>query len=651
MEKWRKRSVDLITSIALGSRDNPAVIPYTPAKTALPAEEMRFFKRSVPEKFGISSKRLYAMLCELEGEPRANIHNLMVIAGGEVICECSRDGYDINMWHLSHSMSKSVTSMVVGLLVEEGRLDVKEKIVDIFPELTYKDKRFSAITVEHLLTMQSGVSFNEAGSVTEEKWSESFFASSLRFNPGTKFQYNSMNSYMLARIVDKRTKDGFGAFAREKLFHPLSIYNYFWEKSPEGTEKGGWGLYISAESFAKFGVLFMSRGEFFGKRIISREWIDEMGVTRSVSPEISGDFNYGYQTWVARNSDEKLFNGMLGQDVWICPRNNLIAVINGGNNELFQESAALEIIRKYLGGEIRDELERGNVKALHEKETKFFDCRRWVRPKEKRRGLLYFLGLRYSASFDTKWDAVLGTYAFGANNVGMLPLIVRTMQNNLDSTLEKMALYRVDSELYLSFWESGTHYVFGVGMYEYRTTVLDFRGEKYIVKAMGEPFMNADGVMEYRIELVFPELPNTRRLRIIRLDGERISIDFEEIPNHRIVENLILRISEMNAPLSIATDIIERKFGHGVVVNTVKRTFAPTLRGADMSAPNYLDTVKAETRRAEEETRVVRLIRGVVDRFFKDSPEEEEEKAPEKKAKKKNIISGIVERISNKKAR
>ena len=653
MEKWRKRAVDLLTSLALGSRDNPAVIPYSPAKTRLPSNELRFFKRSVPEKFGISSKRLYAMLCELEGEPRANIHSLLVLAGGEVICECSRDGYDVNMWHLSHSMSKSVTSMIVGILVEEGKLRVDERLVDIFPELSYKDKRFPNITVEHLLTMTSGASFNEAGSVTEEKWSETFFASPLRFAPGTKFQYNSMNTYMLARIVDRRTVRGFSEYAKKKLFHPLGIYNYFWEKSPEGTEKGGWGLFISAESFAKFGMLFLSGGEFYGTRIISEKWISEMGETHAHSPEISGDFNYGYQTWVARNSDEKLFNGMLGQDVWICPRNNIIAVINGGNDELFQESAALEIIRKHLGGEIRDELDRGSIRALHEKETKFFDCRRWVRPREKKKGVLYLLGLKNSVPYDTAWNGILGTYAFGSNNVGMLPLIVRTMQNNLDSYLEKLALYKVDSDVYLSFWESGAHYVLQVGLYEYKTTVLDFRGEKYIVRALGEVFINSDGESEYRIELIFPELPNTRRIRLVRMGDGKIRIEFFEIPNDRIAENIILRISEINTPLSIAADLIERKFGQGIIVGTIRRTFAPILFGADMSVPGYLETVKAETKRVEEESRVVRLIRGVVDRFFKETPEDDKEspknKNTEKKQKKKTILGGVIEKINKKK--
>ena len=637
MEKWRKRAVDLLASLALGSRDNPSVIPYRPAKTCLPSNETRFFKRSVPEKFGISSKRLYAMLCELEGEPRANIHNLLVLAGGEVICECSRDGYDINMWHLSHSMAKSVTSMVVGILVEEGGLRVDEKIVDIFPEIAYKDKRFPEITVEHLLTMTSGVAFNEAGSVTEERWSEAFFASPLRFAPGARFYYNSMNTYILARIVDRRAKGGFSEFAKKKLFMPLGINNYFWEKSPEGTEKGGWGLYISAESFAKFGMLFLSGGEFSGVRILSEKWVSEMGETRAHSPQISGDFNYGYQTWVARNSDEKLFNGMLGQDVWICPKNNIIAVINGGNDELFQESASLEIIRKYLGGEIRDELERGSIRALHEKETKFFDCRRWARPKEKRRGILYLLGLRSATPYDSSWDSALGTYAFWSNNVGMLPLIVRTMQNNLDSYLEKISLYRAGDELYLSFWESGVRYDVRVGLYEYRSTVLDFRGEKYITRVLGEVFVNSDGAVEYRIEFVFPELPNTRRLRLIRYDDGKVRLEFFEIPNDKIAENIFLRISEINTPLSFASELIERKFGSGAIVRTIKNTFSPVLYGIDVNVPGYDEILSTECQKIEEESKLVKIIRNLVNKYFKESPDDNngDRNTGEEKTKKK----------------
>lgn len=618
MEKWKKRFVDLMSSLAFGSEGNPAVIPYIPQKTDISRAEDRFFPRAVPEKHGISSRRIFNMLCELEGERRSNVHNLMVIANGEVICECSRDGYGVNLRHLSHSMAKSVTGLLIGMLCDDGLLRLDERVVDIFPEYSYRDKRFPQMTVEHLLTMKSGASFNEAGSVSESLWTEAFFSSPLKFTPGTRFFYNSLNSYILARIVDRRSGIGFSRYIVERLLTPLGITNYFWEKSPEGVEKGGWGLYVSTESYAKLGQLFLEGGSFLGGRIISESFIKAAGTVKAVSPGISGDFNYGYHTWVARTTDEKLFNGMLGQNVWICPRNNIVVAVTGGNNELFQDSPTLEIIRKYLGGEIRDELHTKDVRVLHDRETKFFDCRRWVRPKEMRRGILYFLGIRRRKRFDQVWNGILGSYALGSNNVGMLPLIVRTMQNNLDSALESMSFVRNEENLILSFVESGKEYSVQVGFYEYKSTVWNVRGERYLVRAMGEAFVNADGICEYRIELIFPELPNTRKITVTRIDGDRVSITLSETPNNRIVENLMSRLSEMNPTVAFGIDIIERRFGEGIVATTLRKTFSPTLIGADTARDGYRDIVAEETRRAGEESRTVRLIRSVVDRFFKE---------------------------------
>ena len=255
MEKWKKRAIDLLSSIALGSDDNPSVIPQFPQKTEISERESRTLPRAHPEKHGISSKRLYNMLCELEGEMRSNIHSIILLADGEVVMEASRDGYDGSMYHLSHSMSKTVTGMAVGLLVDDGLLSTDMRLVDILPGYAYKDKRFEDITVAHLLSMSAGVTFNEAGAVTDLAWTESFFASGLKFNPGTKFLYNSMNSYILARIVTKVSGKSLLELVVERIFEPLEITNYFWEIGPEGVYKGGWGLYLSAESWAKLGEL------------------------------------------------------------------------------------------------------------------------------------------------------------------------------------------------------------------------------------------------------------------------------------------------------------------------------------------------------------------------------------------------------------
>ena len=92
MEKWKKRAINLLTSIAFGGGESNTVVPYYPQKNKINGSEEKSIPRSVPEAHGISSRRIYNMLCELEGEGRANIHNIMVLAGGEVISECSRPG-------------------------------------------------------------------------------------------------------------------------------------------------------------------------------------------------------------------------------------------------------------------------------------------------------------------------------------------------------------------------------------------------------------------------------------------------------------------------------------------------------------------------------------------------------------------------------
>ena len=614
MENWKKRSIDLLTSLAFGGDDDLSVIPYYPQKTEISSYEYKYFNRATPEKHGISSKRLYNMLCELEVERRANIHSLMVLRGGEVILECSRDGYDVNIAKLSHSMSKSVTGMAIGMLYDEGKLSTDMKVADFFPDIKYRYKRFGDMTVDHLLSMTSGISFSEAGSVTEQEWLKTFFASAMKFAPGAKFSYNSMNSYILGRIVAKVSGQSLTEFLDERLFAPLGITNYFWEIGPEGVEKGGWGLYLSPESWAKIGMMVLHRGEFYGKRILSTEWIDKSTATQAVTPEINGDFNYGYQIWVGRNTDEVLFNGMLGQNVWMCPQNDMVAVIMSGNNELFQDSPALEILRKYLGTEISDSISKRDAKILAEKESRFFDSRRWVRPLHRRRGLAYWLGVRSRTAFDERWNELLGTYDFAKNHTGILPLIVRGMQNNLASRIESVSFERRGERLFMTVKESGESYRIEIGLYDYQETVLDFRGEKYIVKAMGEA--PSDEYGDFRIELLFPELPNTRMISVYRPDDDRISMTFSEVPNNKIVEALIDRVTS-NPAISLALQLLERQYGEDFIHKKVESTFTPELIGADTTSEDYSEIIKEEADRAQSKSKMVKLLVSAVDRIFK----------------------------------
>lgn len=613
MERWKRRTVELLGALAFGGEGDLSVVPYYPQKCEIGREERRYFRRSLPERHGIASGRIYNMLSELEREGRANIHSIMVFSGGEVISECSAPGYDVLRWHVSHSMAKTVTGMIVGILVGEGILTVETRLVDLFPEFATRDKRFSDITVEHLLTMTSGVEFAEAGAVTETEWTASFFASAVRFAPGTRFAYNSMNSYILARVCERASGVIFGRLAREKFFAPLGIDSYLWEKSPEGVEKGGWGLYMSLESWARVGMMMASGGIFLGRRILSEEWIGWSSETHATVPETSGDFNYGYHLWVSRDGCEILFNGMLGQNVWLCPKNNIMVVMTGGNNELFQASPALEIVRGYLGGEIRDEARRGEAELLRHKEATFFNCRRWVRPSGGR-GLLNRIGL--GGGFDFSWYGIIGDYALTQNRAGMLPLILRAMQNNFASGIEKISLKRIGRELWLYYTEGGEEYRLRVGLRGYAMNIVNLRGEKYLVLAMGEARWSRSGEREYRIELLLPETASVRRIRITRGRGETVKFELRERPNNRLLECMIQSLSDTNPRLHMGIDILDRKIGKGAITDGLRRTFSPTLLGADMLYEGYTELLEEENKKTAEIVRRSKPIKNIIDKLF-----------------------------------
>ena len=645
MEKWKKRAVNLISSIVFGGGEKNTVVPYYPQKIRINGEEVPELPRSIPEAHGISSRRIYNMLSELEGERRCNIHNLMVLRDGVVISECSRPGYSVNAWHLSHSMTKSLIGMAVGLLYDDGLVTLDTRLVDIFPEIPYKDKRFPRITVEHLLTMTSGVPFGEAGSVTETEWSRAFFASAMTLAPGTEFYYNSMNSYILAMIVAELSGRTVMDYVAERIFAPLGITNYFWEIGPENVEKGGWGLYLSAESWAKLGIMFMGGGVYRGKRILSDRWIKMSGETHAITSVLNVGFDYGYQMWVARDSGQLLFNGMLGQNVWMCPENNIIVVMQSGNNELLQDSATLEIVRRHLGGNIEDPISFADADVLHKKEQSFFTARTFARPLEKHHGLFYFLGLKNKTPFDSRWEHMLHSFKFPENNSGILPLFVRAMQNNLDSSLDSLRFLREDDKLFMTVREGDEEHRLEVGLYEYKTTVLDFRGEKYLVSAMGEAERNPDDSLAFRVELVYPELPNTLMMRFLQHQPDRVELQITEIPNSGVVHSIQNRLVNSHTTVEILMNMLDARFGEEVIHEKIERTFAPSFVLANTGILGYEEILAAEEEKAKDDSTLVRTIKSFIEKYVRYEDEDEPLSTEEKI---KNVITDIADKIKAK---
>ena len=453
METYKKNLVELISNLALEYKDYPEAIPYAPSKSILcelnPLEKIY----SSAEQMGISSSDLTRLLSRLENERHANIHSIVIATRGKIILEASRPGFSPRLPHLAHSMSKSVTALLIMLLIDDGKLDVNMPVNSFFPEIA-PTRELLSLTVENLLVMSSGASFSEVGVVSESEWTRAFLTSEASFTPGERFAYNSMNSYMLMHIAERICQKEYNISAEEflydRLFAPLSIPKPLWEKSPEGILKGGFGLYLSAVSFAKLGLLLLSGGEYNGRRILSQKIINEATSPHSITSESSGDFNYGYHIWVNKSGPDFLFNGMLGQNVWISPENSLVVVINSGNNELFSKGVALDIIRDELS-HIRPtrKIHRSlrSQRELRAKIASFFHSRYWITPKEKKRGLSTLLGLRPKEPFVDAFSTIIGKYILAKNNQGLLPVFVRVMQNNYQGGIKSLELQREENRL------------------------------------------------------------------------------------------------------------------------------------------------------------------------------------------------------------
>jgi hypothetical protein len=150
----------------------------------------------------------------------------------------------------------------------------------------------------------------------------------MNADPGKRFQYDSIDTYLLSAIVQKVTGMNVLDYLRQRVFKSLNITDVYWELSPEGIVTGGWGLYIQPESLAKFGQLLLQRGRWRGEQLIPAEWVDAM-MREHVSRK-DGD-GYCYQMWRCGYPTASRADGAYGQYVVVVPRQDAVIVINQCN--------------------------------------------------------------------------------------------------------------------------------------------------------------------------------------------------------------------------------------------------------------------------------------------------------------------------------
>ena len=297
------RTFQLLTRLLdTRSRTEP-FLPPNGEKKPLPLRlPQQPFPRATPESQGISSDHIRRFLEELGRGGDLFMQDVLILRRGQVLCGASYDSQVLTAPKHTFSACKSVTALAVGLLVDDGILRLDDKVADLFEDLATAAvrRRLKNMSVEDLLTMRSSVLFGEAEAMSEADWVRAFLNSSLKGEPGAEFHYNSLNTYMLSAIVCRKTGKGLLAFLEERLFGPMGITDVLWEKCPMGIEKGGWGLYIRPEDMAKLGQLVLDNGNWKGRQLISREFIQAATAAHASPPPSLGDFDYGYQIWVGR---------------------------------------------------------------------------------------------------------------------------------------------------------------------------------------------------------------------------------------------------------------------------------------------------------------------------------------------------------------
>ena len=603
MAKEQIAVAELVLNMILGKTGGTRV-DYFPQKPDFPFDAVyeQAFVRATPESQGISSDLFAALLRELDASKDTEMHHFMALRHGKVICECNFAPYPKGMWHITHSMCKSITGMAIGMLIEEEKLKLDENIYDIFPDHTNAFSKIfrPVITVENLLTMTSGVTFNESGIVSGNDWLGSFLNASVNGKPGTEFQYNSLNTYVLSAIVTKRTGETLTEYLTPRLFGPLGITKYYWETCPKGITKGGWGLFLCAEDMAKLGQLYLQRGKWNGQQLVSEYWI-EISTARHLKTQ-NDTYGYGYQLWMEQRPGSFEYNGMLGQNVIIYPDMDMVLVTNAGNKEMFQDCIMLNIIRKYfpvnyhpadvlpenplsysLLKRLCGELENGEN---NNRSTSLRGgWKRNVVSRRKHSDKKY--SYRISAAVDRPSDhhsfmwAVSGrTYVMEQQNIGIAPLFVQVFHNNMTDGISEISFTYDAGNFYVSFTEGEVIHKLPVGFGKAADGCVDLHGEHYLVATLGEFARDENDIPVLKLEVTFIEECVKRKAHIFFHEDNGIEIRWNETPGKKMILAGLSSITEelsgnflYNSLLgdhNITTELLHR---------LMEQTIEPAVRG------------------------------------------------------------------------
>lgn len=258
----------------------------------------------------------------------------LVIRNDTVLYEKYWRNFDEESVVPSFSVAKSVLSILIGCAVDDGFIEsVEEPITHYIPELS--SQGFDEVTIEHLLQMTSGLKFNEgytnpfsevAAFYYGRNLNKSSFKLKLKRQPGEKFEYVSGNAQLLGLVLERALPEqNISEYLQERIWKPLGMeYEATWSLDREnGMEKTFCCLNARARDFAKIGRLYLEKGNWNNKQIVSEEWVEK---STRIDTSNGSSKKYQYQWWLPTSNGDFVAQGVLGQYVYVNPNTNVVIV-------------------------------------------------------------------------------------------------------------------------------------------------------------------------------------------------------------------------------------------------------------------------------------------------------------------------------------
>ncbi len=312
------------------------ILCYSPSIASTDYSPTEGWRTSTPEKQGIDSGELIEMMIIIQ-KMEAHFDSITIVRNGYLVTDAYFYPFEKGLKHIIHSCTKSITSALIGIAIDKGYIkSIDQPVIEFFPDKSFNnlDGNKRNMTVKHLLMMAPGIKCRDSYKyqwdglkqmMSSDDWVQHFLDLPMAEAPGERFEYCNGASFILGAIIQKVTEMKLRDFADQYLFDPLGITDVSWKENPQGINIGWGEIWLNPHDMAKFGLLFLNKGHWNGKQVVSESWVD-----LSTQGHIKQDLfdQYGFQ-WHLDNAGYYMAVGYGGQYIFVIPNKNMVVVFTG----------------------------------------------------------------------------------------------------------------------------------------------------------------------------------------------------------------------------------------------------------------------------------------------------------------------------------